>query len=342
MTNTPTNAEIRQFISKYFSESELDTFCFDYFPEVMGDFASEMPLNKPVMRVIGYCEWRDLAKNLLVNLQKERPEPYKQTFSTRPVALPSAPQSTKRIEVVEEYVQKPNVLMPPMQTKANRFGHGKTGLEFVRIPASDFLYGEKKETLYLPEYWISKTPVTQKIYKRFIDANPKHDVPSGISSYKWNKRKRTFPAEKADHPVVFVSWRDAVAFAEWFDLQLPTEQQWEKAARGVDGREYPWGNDWRENYCNTSEESSIMTSGTRPVGSYSPQGDSPFGCIDMSGNIWEWTSSLYKPHFEDRIVRGGSWYFNGMLARVTATGYFHPDYSDRNVGFRLVSSVFNS
>ena len=96
------------------------------------------------------------------------------------------------------------------------------------------------------------------------------------------------PDELRDHPVVYVSWRDCVAYAEWAGVRLLTEQEWEKAARGIDGRVYPWGDEFDSARCNTYESG---IGATTPVGRYSPGGDSPCGCADMAGNVWEWTAS---------------------------------------------------
>ena len=112
--------------------------------------------------------------------------------------------------------------------------------------------------------------------------------------------------KKKDHPVTYVKWTEAMAYCQWLNqilnseftrsgqnliLRLPTEAEWEKAARGIDGLEYPWGNTFDKNKCNTSESGK---GGTTPVGLYSPQGNSPYGCADMAGNVWEWTHSLRK------------------------------------------------
>ncbi|MDT3777261.1 SUMF1/EgtB/PvdO family nonheme iron enzyme [Nitrospira sp. MA-1] len=155
-------------------------------------------------------------------------------------------------------------------------------------------------------------PVTNDQYKAFMLANgygskkfwseegwawkqenqvnsPKHWTES-----KWNK---------ADHPVVGVSYYEAEAFASWAGKRLPTEQEWEKAARGNAGREYPWGNEFDTTKCN-SYESGINA--TTPVTKYL-QGVSPFGCFDMAGNVGEWCGSWYKQFPPQRVIRGGAW-----------------------------------
>jgi formylglycine-generating enzyme required for sulfatase activity len=100
--------------------------------------------------------------------------------------------------------------------------------------------------------------------------------------YNWDRQSRTFPPYKAGHPVVLVSWHDAVAYAGWAGKRLPTEEEWEKAARGTDGRKYPWGDqELTPELCYFDRN----VGGTTPVGRYSPQGDSPYGCVDMAGNV---------------------------------------------------------
>ncbi len=137
--------------------------------------------------------------------------------------------------------------------------------------------------------------------------------------------------QKADHPVTQVSWDDAVAFAQWVsqvtgrNVRLPTEAEWEKAARGTDGRIYPWGDIWDKTKLNSFEGG---RGDTTQVGKYSPEGDSPYGAADMAGNVWEWTADWYgETEYKDRtasgqsitdptgpasgdyrVVRGGSWY----------------------------------
>ena len=177
-------------------------------------------------------------------------------------------------------------------------------MEFVRVPAGEFLmgsdpakdkYAEKKEqpqhTLRLDDYCIGKYPVTNAQYAAFVRATG-HVLPKHWSG-------GAIPPGKEKHPVVNVSWRDAVAFCDWLatatgkPLRLPSEAEWEKAASWDAGmaekRILPWGNVFDADKCNSKEG---KAGGTTPVGQY-PNGASPFGALDMSGNVWEWTSSLW-------------------------------------------------
>jgi formylglycine-generating enzyme required for sulfatase activity len=213
---------------------------------------------------------------------------------------------------------------PPLEIRqANNFVDQKTGKEFVRIVAGDFLYGDDKKKLHLDEFCMAKTPVTNAEYARFV-AEMNVEPPE-----HW--QGKTPPADVADHPVVYVSWRDAKAYAAWAEMELPTEQQWEKAARGSDSRKYPWGDDWRENHCNTKESGIGKTT---PVGHFSPDGDSPFGCVDMSGNVWEWTESPQS--WDYSVLRGGSWNSNLSSARAAYRVNLDPGSRGFNYGFRVV------
>jgi hypothetical protein len=147
-----------------------------------------------------------------------------------------------------------------------------------------------------------------------------------------------------DHPIVNVSWHDAIAYCDWAGARLPTEAEWEKAARGVDGRKYAWGNEWDAGKCNNWEAGLKQTT---PVGSY-PQGVSPYGVHDMSGNVLEWCSSLFKPYpyradgrenlnaEGSRVLRGGSWLTTPIFVRVAIRFWNAPDFRNYIVGFRCV------
>jgi len=195
------------------------------------------------------------------------------------------------------------------------------GKEMVRIPAGEFLYGDEKETRELPEFWIDKTPVTNTEYARFV-AETGHGPPK-----HWEDKCP--PKDIADHPVVYVRWQDARAYAEWAGKRLPTEEEWEKAAGGTDGRKYPWGDkEPTPELCNFGKNER----GTTPVGKYSPQGDSPYSCVDMAGNVWEWTASDYADN--RKVLRGGSWDLTPVSVRSARRGILHSAYRYGNYGFR--------
>jgi formylglycine-generating enzyme required for sulfatase activity len=229
--------------------------------------------------------------------------------------------------------------------------HAFIGFEWCTVPAGDFLFGSHFDQdshafedempqlrLYLPTYRIARLPVTNAQYKMFMDATD-HAAPP-----HW--RDRAIPDGQEDHPVVHVSWHDAQAFCEWANVRLPTEAEWEKAARGVDGRLYPWGNeDPDASRCNFD-----LTVGlTAPVGSY-PAGVSPYGVLDMAGNVWEWTATVWLDTYENyldelakqppnalrRVLRGGG-FRDVEFVRCAARSWDLPNQRYRDLGFRVVA-----
>lgn len=209
----------------------------------------------------------------------------------------------------------------------------------------------------LPTYWIAKTPLTNAQYRAFVQATGHH------APHHWKDGQ--IPQGKGNHPVVHVSWDDGMALAKWASEQmgqtvlLPSEAEWEKAARGglvlpsgknpLPKRKYPWGDVFDKSKCNMWE---LGIRDTVPVDKY-PQGASPYEVMEMSGNVWEWTRSLYKPYpyvagdgrenpsnRDERVLRGGSWYTEGerwrrCVARLKRSP--HDDSNDR--GLRLVVCV---
>lgn len=227
------------------------------------------------------------------------------------------------------------VAMQPAAKKVNP----KDGAVLVRISAGEFTMGNNhgngdeapEHRVNLNEYWIYRTPVTVAQYRRFCKATKRNMPPA--PSWGW----------KNDHPIVNVSWADAKAYADWAAVFLPSEEQWEKAARGTDGRKYPWGNAWDPTKCHWNKDREFGTGGTVPVGSY-PKGASPYGVLDMVGAVWHWTSSPYtKDHSSEpianapHVARGSGWGENNpeelRVSRRSGEGI----WQDQFYGFRCVS-----
>jgi formylglycine-generating enzyme required for sulfatase activity/uncharacterized RDD family membrane protein YckC len=228
-----------------------------------------------------------------------------------------------------------SLLGPRVPARLRKMGEeyiGKDGAPMVLVPAGKFLYGKKNERLSVQAFYMDKYELTAARYARFMKATgwelPKY----------WNEANL---ASDEDRPVIGVSWYDAEAYCTWVGKRLPTEQEWEKAARGLDGRKYPWGNeepvrtmarfDWDGN----TDWQGYRT--LSPVGSFEA-GKSPYGVHDLAGNVWEWTGS--DADKENKVVRGGSW-FNGAEG-VSAWGrnHAHPWDSFKTHGFRCVEDAW--
>ena len=159
----------------------------------------------------------------------------------------------------------------------------------------------KSKTVTLPSLLIDKTEVTNEQYKQFLDdSGYKPEWPRNFLKH-W--KNGNYPKGKTNHPVVWVSIEDAKAYAKWAGKRLPTEEEWQKAAQGDDGRDWPWGNIYDPGKANMDSDD------TKPVGSF-PEGASPYGCLDLSGNVWEWTNSVQTDGYHNFCwIRGGSYYF---------------------------------
>lgn len=199
------------------------------------------------------------------------------------------------------------------------------GKEMVQIPAGPFLYGPEATPLTLGEFWIDRTPITNAEYARFVAAT------GNAAPAFWGGMMP--PESLWAHPVTQVSWNDAQAYAHWVGGRLPTEEEWEKAARGEDGRAYPWGEQFDPELCNTEESQVGMTTS---VGRYSPAGDSGYGIADMAGNVWEWTASEYRPGLPHRVFRGGSFATRSDFARCFVRDRDYPLNHTGLLGFRVV------
>ena len=266
------------------------------------------------------------------------------------------------------------------------------GMVMAYVPAGTFLMGstdadqnaegdeKPQHSVYLDAFYISQYPVTNEQFSRFVAATGyRTDAAKAGSGWIWTEGAWKLVAgaewrhpggtgssimDKMDHPVVQVTWNDANAYCLWAGKRLPTEAEWEKAARGTDGQSYPWGNsapdgqklnfcdanceiDWRD----ASVDDGYMN--TSPVGHYEA-GKSPYGVYDMAGNVWEWVADWYQddsyrqapernpkgPDSGDkRVTRGGSWYNLPWLGRAAFRTGLAPDVRDYSIGFRCVLPV---
>lgn len=286
----------------------------------------------------------DLLERLAVKMTDKLEDPPERTVSVQDQRNPNRDEAitwtnlltakmTGRSNPQAELIKKQQTKKP----KDNISLVGPDGKEMVCIPSGEFIYGVNRASFFLEEFWIDKNPVTNAEYKRFLDANPDHPVPFSNEEealhYNWDKERRKYPEGMENHPVVLVNLYDVRSYAKWAGKRLASEQEWEKAARGVDGRTYPWGRIWQMSACNTSE---FGVNGTTPVGKFSPAGDSPYGCVDMSGNVWEWTASEYGE--STIVVRGGSWRNSHLDVWCTMRAGNAPNTLANHIGFRLVSS----
>lgn len=230
---------------------------------------------------------------------------------------------------------------------------GLPDIDWVEIPAGKFVYQDnKRKKLHLDAFKMSRYPVTNTQFQAFI-ADRGYDTDEWWEGLQKPDTAHEPYWKEGNRPVEQVNWYEAMAFCRWLssrmklDIRLPTEEQWEKASRGTDGREYPWGNGYKTGYANINEtygEAGIYNlQETSAVGIY-PQGQSPFGLMDMAGNVWEWCLNkwddpkMVTADISDsgRVVRGGSWDFSSEGCRSSSRSYRLPHFRDHDRGFRLV------
>jgi len=277
-----------------------------------------------------------------------------------------------------------SMLLPfrPLESAEN---NEKVPEGMVKIPAGWFKMGGDDKTaefsgpsrkVYLDAFAIDKYEVTNAQYKKFVESLDEKRKPRFLPVCKamekgkpapriWSEDFK-FPEEKADHPVVCVTWVQAAAYCRKNGKRLPTEAQWEKAARGTDGRTYPWGNKWEPGAANIGlgkspwEDDSDGYARTAPVGGL-PKDKSPYGVHDMAGNVWEWTVDFYWPEYHKKApnrnpgrirqkhgatirpefasVRGGNWALEKKYARTWQRSFRNRDHADDSGGFRCAADL---
>jgi formylglycine-generating enzyme required for sulfatase activity len=259
-------------------------------------------------------------------------------------AVISIPPRLAQFGFVDRIIDNIELIIPPLiEISAGPFLMGSDKQKDSQVYDSEL----QQHTVTLGAYYIAQFPLTVAEYACFVRAT-KHREPSN-----WQEQQ----TDRSDHPVVYISWNDALAYVRWFatiieqTYRLPSEAEWEKAARSTDGRIYPWGNQWDKTRANTYE-GGLGT--TTPIGSYL-QGASPYGVLDICGNVWEWTSTIYKPypynsidgrenvHSKfDRVLRGGSWGNYSRDARVACRNFFGSPDVGGGAGVRLACNLTNN
>lgn len=273
----------------------------------------------------------------------------------------------------------PDPPIPMIQIPAGEFQMGSTAsealAECIKIDPqggcqlSWFVDEEPIHTVPLDAFYIDQFEVTNEQFAQFLNQEG-NQIEGGIAWYAGGEDARIFQNrgvwqvdnKYTHHPVVEVSWFGAQAYCRWRGGKLPSEAEWEKAARGTDRLLYPWGNtfdDTRTNFCDSNCTESWANQAyddgqaiTAPVGSY-PQGLSPYGVHDMGGNVWEWVRDWYAPDYygdsqgenpsgpssgEERVARGGAWDFLGSSTRTAVRAKVPPSDSNNRLGFRCVRS----
>ncbi len=193
----------------------------------------------------------------------------------------------------------------------------------VLVPEGEFISGADGERKPLDPFYIDIYPVTNADYAKFID-NTGYRAPKF-----WSEQRLKDPRA----PVVGVSWYDADKYATWAGKSLPTSDQWEKAARGFEGRIYPWGNEIDENHANYGHVDGVDL--VTPVDRY-PENRSVFGVCDLAGNVWEWTRDWDRIEIDMKVIRGGSWADPPVFLRCDRHLYANPKDKFDNIGFRCV------
>lgn len=353
--------------------------------EILAAHVEEAPWHEVTLLTIGYLgivqQWEELAGAVLEELLRKAPAPPGEAVVLAGRAVVDAgpggvtPRCRKRvIELLQEILQDDRRVTARRRAAAGEvlanLGDPRpevttiAGMVFCTVPAGPFRMGDDQgyeaekpaHDFTIPyEYRIGRYPVTVAQFREFVEA-------SGTGAGEYDRFRGP-----ANHPVTYVSWHDALAFCDWLTerwrkegrlkkdevVRLPTEPEWEKAARGTDGRNYPWGSKPDPNLANYDETG---IGGPSTVGCF-PGGQSPYGCEEMSGNVWEWTLSAWAKYpyvlsdgresVKDvqkmlRVLRGGSAFDGSGRVRCASRLRYDPDGRSDSLGFRVVCAPFSS
>jgi formylglycine-generating enzyme required for sulfatase activity len=223
----------------------------------------------------------------------------------------------KMVRIPEEFEVVPSRTEPPVYDKFGDLVKAETVIPAKKVKVRD-------------AFFMDATEVTVGLFKKFLkssDYEPKEPI-------DWNKVYEYSPTGK--HPMIYVSWHDATAYAKWAGKRLPTEKEWEFAARGgLKNKKYPWGDDLSIAHEYAHYDSWNEGKGTtKPVGNLKPNG---YGLFDMAGNVWEWCQDWYSEDKKYRVLRGGSWNLNPLYLRAANRGSNSPTITYGSNGFRCVS-----
>jgi formylglycine-generating enzyme required for sulfatase activity len=340
---------IRRLILRAFGDEELRTFCHDYFPDVYEQFTSGQTKGDRTLLLFEYARRYGQLGTLLDKIKVTNEYQYGQyekgAFSDTASVGAGLPLEDLSQPVIDRQPSEPETILIP----AGRFLMGS--ISGPGVPENE----TPQHWVTLPSYRIGKYPVNHQQYRFFVAEHPERRPEQA----GW--RFTAPPSGRLNHPVTGVSWHDAVSYCDWLSARttrayrLPTEAEWEKAARGSDdGRIYPWGNELDPERCN------IQTGDTTPVDRY-PAGRSPYGCYDLVGNVREWTATIWGddprqpqytyPYRENdgnrrefttrvyRVHRGGAHDDAPMQLRCSARGFYSPDGRQSTLGFRVVLAI---
>jgi formylglycine-generating enzyme required for sulfatase activity len=291
-----------------------------------------------------------LVQNVLAGSREIRVRDFSGREARHQVDVKAGETAEVALDVLSLPVEPRDPLVPIGENPQGfqEYWRGRDGAMLVRVPAGEFLMGSldgegepderPQHPVYVSEFLIDKTEVTWRQLRKFAEATG-----------------ATLPSEPVsgnpdDYPASFVLWEEARAYCEWVGGRLPTEAEWEKAARGPDGRKYAWGDAWDPNRCNS------ITGGMHQpesAGAY-PRCLSPYGVLDMAGSMWEWCADRYGERFYEesesrdptgptagrlRVMRGGAWMSQPMWLRTAFRAKRSPTSRNFDHGFRCAAGV---